>query len=203
MQYTKIDRRREHRVVDSHIILIHRIFESAEVRIVILQEVLEEWECISAWYWQEKWETRSIIVLTSLIDISRITRLPRPRWDMSLIEIPIFTIVVPLPSYWLAIILDQDIARSTHIPIKILHNWRLLKLFAKFYRSDHELSVLEYLKWYSLEYISIDLASKILLRWSHRYDICDTWFLGKFFYTLTIAPSFYPVSPISEILTLI
>lgn len=42
MQYPKIDRRREHRVMDPHIILIHRILESAEVRIVILQEVLEE-----------------------------------------------------------------------------------------------------------------------------------------------------------------
>jgi hypothetical protein len=42
VQYTKIDRGREHRVMDSHIILIHRILESPEILIVILHEVLEK-----------------------------------------------------------------------------------------------------------------------------------------------------------------
>jgi hypothetical protein len=63
---------------------------------------------------------------------------------MSLIEIPILMIIVPLPSYWLAIIFHEDIARLPHIPIKCLHNRRLLELFGIFPSSDEELSIWEY-----------------------------------------------------------
>ncbi len=64
---------------------------------------------------------------------------------MSLIEIPILAIIVPLASYRLTIILDQDISRLSHIPIKCLHHRRLLELFAELLVGDDELSILEYL----------------------------------------------------------
>jgi hypothetical protein len=63
---------------------------------------------------------------------------------MCLIEVPILTIIVPLPSYWLTIIFDQDMTRPTHIPIKSLHNRRLLELFSELFLSDEKLLIGEY-----------------------------------------------------------
>jgi hypothetical protein len=42
VQYTKIDRCGEHRVMDPHIILIHRILESSKVLIVVLEKISEK-----------------------------------------------------------------------------------------------------------------------------------------------------------------
>ena len=39
---SEIDRRREHRMVNSDIILIHRIFQASEINIVIFEKVAKE-----------------------------------------------------------------------------------------------------------------------------------------------------------------
>ena len=65
---------------------------------------------------------------------------------MSFIEVLILIIIVPFSSHRLAIILDEDIATTPHIPIKSLHNRWLLELFSEFFLCNKKLSILEYLK---------------------------------------------------------
>ncbi len=194
---SKIDRRREHRVMYSHILLIHRIFESAEVSIVIFEEIPEEWECIGSRYWEWERYIWNIIVFFCLIEILSIFRFPFPARYMMLVERSILTIIIPLSSYWLSICLHEDIATFSHISVEYLHDRWFLELFSKFFWIDKKLPIRKYLEWYSWEYIFFYLSREILLTRTHGDDICDPCFCYELFDTFSVAYRFEPVSPIS------
>ena len=73
-----------------------------------------------------------MIVCLRLFDILDISRIPIPARDMISIEVPILTIIVPLASYGLTIILHEDITRLPHISVKYLHDRWLLELCSEF-----------------------------------------------------------------------
>ena len=60
------------------------------------------------------------------------------------IEVSILTIIVPLSSYRLAIILHEDIPRLPHISIKRLHNRWLLELCSEFDWIHEKLAIQKY-----------------------------------------------------------
>ncbi len=120
---------------------------------------------------------------------------------MSFIEISVFMIIVPLPSYRLPIIFHEDISTLSHIPIKCLHNRWFLKIFSEFFRRDEKLSIRKKREWYSLEYIVLDFSREIFLTRPHRDDIGNRGFWYELYDPILVVLRLDPVSPISCLLT--
>lgn len=123
------------------ILLVHRIFQTTKIFVVIFEKILKQSERVFPRSGQQKIYILALIPLLCHIDIDSIFWFPIPSGCMMCIVGSVFMIIVPLASYGFTIFCHKDISTLSHVPIKGLHHGGLLKGFPKFGGTHEKLSI--------------------------------------------------------------
>ena len=196
MQKSEIQCRRNKRVMNEYIILIHSIFEPSEMLRMMLEKIIEERMCIRTRDGKFELDIGIEIPLGFRYEWG-ILRFPVPWRGMRHIKIPIFMIIIPFPTERHAMLIEEDMTTFSHISVERIHDRWLRKYFSKFAWFYEKLPI----RYHDIpESPPFDAPRKIFFTRSHEYECAIHRTRAEFSECTLIARTFDPLNAVSGLL---